>query len=508
MACATSSTTGRPIDLEPDVPTLPASDASGDGTYFLVPRFAPWMRLTAQLGAPAKLTLNDASDKAQLWHVTHDASGAMAIVAAASGAPLHVDDDATDAVSSVAMDVWRSGDDVGGGFAALLRASERALTIRGGVARIAARRELTTQQWRFDRAPDVASIDGIQARLAEQDRETIRVGGRVFAMRDIAKFAPLTSFFVHERAFPCSVEWALGDAQLRRTMRASRTFEPEKRQDDARFTPIVNPSTDDITAHVGTDYYVAVGASRRRGQPLSEAPLYVTVEPLPASVKLHFVYFYAFQGGQPIRSLLSLDPVDAIMGSYGMHEGDIEQVVLEVDPSLQRVLRLTVAAHGDAADYAPREVDFVEGMHPIVRIAFLTHGTRNNRGFQRVDSDPQIVISGVAELMNLHMYPGIVWKPWTTGALRFIGTDTHGVPLNARAWVKFAGRIGAHWTSRYAWSRAADWSPLSGAQRAWIDAVITAAQLFSLVPREKAVSDGTAGFATRSYIQERKPDAR
>jgi len=81
-----------------------------------------------------------------------------------------------------------------------------------------------------------------------------------------------------------------------------------------------------------------------------------------------------------MRSLSALGHFNYTMGSLAEHDGDWEGFTIRLGPDLNEFIYGVTEAHGDMHKYTRSQMDFFEGSHPQIRLAYNSHGVYNGKG--------------------------------------------------------------------------------------------------------------------------------
>lgn len=305
----------------------------------------------------------------------------------------------------------------------------------------------------------------------------------------VATYAPVVRFHVNEQRYPCSIEWLLSSSTLRS-------------HSDPGLS-IASPTQLDLQANSGEAVYVEVNPSQYGGE-VSEpagvtAPMYYALQQYPDVLEVSYVMLYAFQDGQTIRALPIDNEFDCILRTVGMHEGDIERVVLALVPAGTggfEVSRVGYEAHGDVRWYPPGEVAW-EGTHPVVNAALNGHGNRNLQveGERIVDDEVPYVVAITSNVSD----EGLAWRP---DVFRQLGLDASGAPVSDQVWAAFGGRLGVEQTNDVESATHFDGSGLGPFEWAYVDSVGTIAEVFDLLPPSAVHGNGPRGPADRSWVRQ------
>jgi hypothetical protein len=308
----------------------------------------------------------------------------------------------------------------------------------------------------------------------------------------VAAYAPVVRFHENEQMFPCSIEWLLDSSTLRSHADPGLS--------------IVSPTQLDLQIHSGEAVYVDVNPSQYGGeasQPAGvTAPMYYALQQYADVLEISYVMLYAFQDGQTIRALPVHNEFDCIVRTLGMHQGDLERVVVTLVPTGAdgfEVSRVGYEAHGDVRYYPPSELAW-EGSHPVVNSALNGHGNHNLRveGERIVDDEVPCVVAITSNVSD----SGLAWRP---DVFRRLGLDASGAPVSDQVWAAFDGRLGIEQTNEVDSATHFDGSGLGFFEWAFVKAVGTIAKLLNLLPPSAVDGNGPRGPASRPWI--RQPSA-
>ena len=304
----------------------------------------------------------------------------------------------------------------------------------------------------------------------------------------VATYAPVVRFHEHEWTFPCSIEWLVEAGTL-------------KSHSDSGLS-IPSPTQLDLQTHSGVDVYVEVNPSQYGGQVDGAgdvtAPMYYAVQRSPDAIEISYVIVYAFQDGQTIRALPIDNAFDCIVRTVGMHQGDIERVVVALRPVSAggtEVLRVGYEAHGDVRYFAPGEVIW-EGTHPVVNAALGGHGNHNLHveGERIVEDEVPLIVAITANVSD----SGPTWRP---DVFKQLGLDASGTPVSDQIWAAFGGRLGMQQTNDVESATHLDGSNLFCCEWAFVDSVGTTAEILNLLPPAAVDGNGARGPADRPWIR-------
>jgi hypothetical protein len=302
----------------------------------------------------------------------------------------------------------------------------------------------------------------------------------------VRQYAPVVYFHPAESAFPCSIEVLLQNSVLM-----------DRNQPEWQLP---NPTQASLQQYATPNYYLAVSASGFAGTGVT-APMYYAVQQYDDAVQISYVMLYGFQGGQTCRDLLCQD-FDCIVKTLGMHQGDLERVVVTLVPNGQGgydVLRVGYEAHGDVTYYPTQRVTWEDGTHPVVCSALNGHSSYNLLAQGAVIND--FVQPGVVAITSLLSQGGQVWRPYTSGGLKLLGLDANGAPIGDQLWAAFQGRLGDRQTNELDSATYLDGSNLSWADWASVKLIGWGAELLGKFSHSVLNGDGPTGPADRDWVR-------
>jgi hypothetical protein len=305
----------------------------------------------------------------------------------------------------------------------------------------------------------------------------------------VARFAPAVRFHPDEHMFPCSIESLLESSTLRS-------------HSDPGLS-IASPTQHDLQVHCGEDVFVDVAPSQYAGDfgqpPGVTAPMYYALQQYVDVLEISYVMLYAFQDGQTVRALPAFCGFDCIVRTVGMHQGDLERVVVTLVPTGAggfEVSRVGYEAHGDVRYYRPSDIDW-EGSHPVVNVALGGHGSHS----LRVEGE-RIVEEEVAYLLALTANVSDSGPAWEPTDFKQLGLDASGAPVSDQLWAAFDGRLGAEQANDVQSATHFDGSGLGFFEWAYVDSVGTIAELLNLLPPAATQGNGARGPAGRAWVRE------
>jgi hypothetical protein len=246
----------------------------------------------------------------------------------------------------------------------------------------------------------------------------------------------------------------------------------------------------------------------RQGQPLRHghvvAPMYVATQEWDDCVELRYLMLYAHQGGQACRGLPSSNHFNCIVHDLGRHQGDLEWISVLVNLSLDRLLAVGFASHGDLTYFLPGQY-LVEGTHPLVRVALNGHSCRN--GFGKNDDDWIYTFEqpGSFATVDIITKGGPTWRPFEySGGLVLLGLNEVKDPINHQIWVKFSGKIGKTLDNRFVNVTDVDGaSPLKDFEDRWVRNAFDVAKPF--LPSSLQVGEAPDAPGAHDFVRTPRP---
>ena len=324
-----------------------------------------------------------------------------------------------------------------------------------------------------------------------------------FAASDVLKFAPI--FFLHpdEPYLPAGIEYILHGSSIVEAKTG--------------VVQVTEPVQEDLLTYRSSSYQLIIHPDRFAGQPLAgdrvQAPLYCAVQVAAdaAYVDLIFICLYPYNGAQAARVHVPFLHYHCVIECFGQHQGDVETMTVRVSPDFSKILRVRYEAHGDDSWYAPEQVSYLFGTHPVGRISYHSHGTFNARCL--VDNDAHVSRSYGAcgfgvDFIDILAVGGPRWQPFDVdpangrvsdnGQLIFVGLDRGGRPCNDQLWSAFTGRLGGGQWNKFTHIAAVGSKQLSVSQRAW--ATFLTRMVICLGIFKADHGDGSCGLGDRDYI--------
>lgn len=314
---------------------------------------------------------------------------------------------------------------------------------------------------------------------------------QVITREQAARFAPIVTFHPDEKHFPCSVDWLLQRAQLRK-------------RDDADFH-ISAPPQAALAEFNSGDYFLDVSAEAWPGEALDDkhvtTPMYVAAQEWDDCIEITYVMLYAYQGGQTCVGLIG-ELFHAIANHYGKHQGDLEWVAVRVSKDYEQVHSVGYAAHGHVTYYAPQDC-LMEGRHPLVRAALSGHASHNGKDRKPQDWVYSYQLPEVFGITDLFADSGAIWAPHRQPdrMLEIIGLDDAGVPVSDQVWARFRGRLGKREEIRFVNATRLDGGELRFDQTIVVHTIVALGKVLNLIPEDLSEGVGPEGPGARDFVQ-------
>ncbi|MCQ8783245.1 FG-GAP repeat domain-containing protein [Mangrovibrevibacter kandeliae] len=302
----------------------------------------------------------------------------------------------------------------------------------------------------------------------------------------VKTYCPAFYFHDNEGYFPCGIEHLLQGSVL-------------KDRNDPGFSQ-PSPSQADLAAHPADNYYVSIAASQFAGD-LAHAPIYYAVREYQDAVELHYLVLYAFQGGQTCRALRAGTEFNCIVKTLGMHQGDLEHVVVRLVPKSgggYDVLQVGYEAHGDMHFYPTQRVAWEDGTHPVVNVALNGHSSQNR--LVSGDRVTEFEQPGSVAIISALSGSGPSWRPYKTADFKLLGLDGSGQPIGDQVWASFRGRLGDSQDNTMDSATYFDGSNLSSLDWSFVKLTDWAARLFDKYPDDIKHGDGPNGPGGRDWV--------
>ena len=314
----------------------------------------------------------------------------------------------------------------------------------------------------------------------------------IITREQAARFAPIISFHVNERFFPCSIDWLLRRSTLRN-------------KDDQGFA-LRHPQQQDLLTHSGGRYFLDIEAAANPGQPLLEqqvtAPMYVAAQEWDDCIEITYAMLYAYQGGQTCRGLKPDDYFNAVVDNYGHHQGDLEWVSVLASKDYERLLAVGYASHGHVTYYRPQDC-LIEGTHPRARAALNGHASLNGKNKNPEDWVKTDGVPLVVDIIDLISEAGPAWAPYRSPEtmLAIIGLDQDGKPVSDQLWAGFRGRLGIHQENDFTAATQVNGQPLPRQQDDFAKLIIGLGKATGMLPESLRSGDGPEGPGARDFVQ-------
>lgn len=313
----------------------------------------------------------------------------------------------------------------------------------------------------------------------------------IITTEQAARFAPIVSFHVNERFFPCSIDWLLQRSTLRN-------------RDEHGFA-LRHPRQRDLQDHSGGQYFLDIEAAANPGQPLVDgqvaAPMYVAAQEWDDCIEITYVMLYAYQGGQTCRGLKPGDYFNAVVDNYGHHQGDLEWVSVLASKDYERLLAVGYASHGHVTYYRPQDC-LTDGNRPRARAALNGHASLNGKNKNPEDWVKTEGVPLVVDIIDLITEAGPLWEPHRKPVqmLAIIGLDD-GKPVSDQLWAGFCGRLGIHQENNFSRATQVDGEPLPSRHDDFAKLIIALGQVTGLLPESLRSGVGPEGPGARDFVQ-------
>ena len=301
----------------------------------------------------------------------------------------------------------------------------------------------------------------------------------------VKRYAPVVYFHENERYFPCSIEYVLQNSVLKDRNQPSWQFQ--------------DPTQATLQQYHMPNYYVEINPSQFGGMGVT-APIYYAVQEYEDAVQISYLMLYAYQGGQTCRALRVGTEFNCIVKTLGIHQGDLERVVVTLIPREEgqyQVLHVGYEAHGDLKYYPTQRVAW-ENDHPVINIALNGHSCHNmfNEG-ERVTEYEQ---PGSVAIISALSQSGTVWRPSTNNQFKQLGLDSNGNPIGDQVWAAFQGRLGDSQDNELDSATYFDGSNLSAMDWDFVKLTDWAAKLFDKYPENIVHGNGAPGPGGRDWV--------
>ena len=303
----------------------------------------------------------------------------------------------------------------------------------------------------------------------------------------VQQYAPAVYFHPEESAFPCSIEFLLQNSVLR-----------DRNQPQWQLP---DPTQASLQQYAAPNFYLAVSPSGFAGTGVT-APMYYAVQQYESAVQISYVMLYGSHGGQTCRALRAGSEFDCIVKTLGVHQGDLERVVVTLVPDGQggyQVLRVGYEAHGDVTYFPSQSVAWEGGTHPVVCSALNAHSTGNL--LAQGDVIVEFSQPGAVAITAVLSQAGQVWRPYTSGGLKLLGLGENGAPIGDQLWAAFQGRLGDQQTNELDSATYLDGRNLSMWDWAFVKLIDLLARLLGKYPPAILTGDGPTGPAARDWVR-------
>ncbi|MDT7687442.1 MAG: hypothetical protein QOE46_201, partial [Acidobacteriota bacterium] len=303
----------------------------------------------------------------------------------------------------------------------------------------------------------------------------------------VKQYAPAVYFHDNEQFFPCSIEYLLQNGVL------------QDRNQPGWQVP--NPTQATLQQYNAQNYYVAINQSQFAGE-LSAAPMYYAVQEYRDAVEISYLMLYAYQGGQTCRALRAGTEFNCIVKTLGIHQGDLERVVVTLLPTSDgqyRPFRVGYEAHGDVTYFPKQRVSWEDTTHPVVNVALNGHSTHNM--LMSGDRVTEFKQPGSVAVISALSGSGQVWRPYTSSEFKQLGLNQDGTPIGDQAWAAFQGRLGDSQDNELDSATYFDGSNLSSLDWSFVKLTDWAARLFDKYPENLKHGNGPNGPGGRSWVK-------
>ncbi|MBI3443792.1 MAG: VCBS repeat-containing protein [Magnetospirillum sp.] len=290
-------------------------------------------------------------------------------------------------------------------------------------------------------------------------------------------------FHPNEQYFPCSIEYLLQNSTLLDNNNPGWTHS--------------GPTQQDLANYKSDNFYVSIAESQFTGTPT--APMYYAVQQYSDVIEISYLMLYAYQGGQTCRALRAGSHFSCIVKTLGIHQGDLERVVVTLRPLSgggYEVVRVGYEAHGDVTWYSPHLVPWQDGTHPKVSVALNGHSCHifeDNEIFEFEVTDIVAIVSATSTT-------GRAWTPYTNSEFKQLGLDSSGTPINDQVWAAFTGRLGISQGNSLDSATYYDGSNLSALDWDYVCIVCFTAKILGMLPSSVTHGDGPSGPGGRSWV--------
>jgi hypothetical protein len=306
----------------------------------------------------------------------------------------------------------------------------------------------------------------------------------------VKQYAPVLRFHPNEKYFPCSIEFLLQNGWLR--------------DNNNKDWNIVNPAQTDLQQYCAENYYVQINPSQYPGMCTNNvvsAPLYYAVQEFTDIIEITYIFLYAYQGGQTVRALRAGTEFNCIVNDFGIHQGDLETIVVRLVPQGTggySVLDAVYSAHGNES-YLPTQRIEWSGTHPVVDVALNLHGSYSMKA--QGDTVTDFEQPGILAIIDSMATGGVEWATYNSAQVLQLGLDNNNVPVSDQVWAAFAGRLGIQQTNSLTSATYFDGSNLKSADWTFVKMIHWTAELLNKYPDDIVHGNGPTGPGNREWIR-------
>lgn len=279
------------------------------------------------------------------------------------------------------------------------------------------------------------------------------------------------------------------------------------------YAPIQNPTQSDL-ANCGPDpdFWININDSQWRAdnQP-GPTTLYYAVQQDAAHWYVHYIFLYAGQHGQTVRSEFPLSQFNTQLWSVGEHPGDLERFMIKLQKgpggtSVAGIEGVEYEAHGNVKVYNPNQVEWIDTTHAMVSIGLNNHSTWNEKIEGSPVADEGGNIPSVALIGNFFGNSfgdgSIMWYPYSQKGTAFIqlGLDAAGKPINDQIWATFKGRMGDSYATGLNGASYFSGGGLSTFNWGYVSAIWEIATSKGLIGDGLLFADGPRGPGDRAWV--------
>jgi hypothetical protein len=279
----------------------------------------------------------------------------------------------------------------------------------------------------------------------------------------------------------------------------------------APFPPILNPTQSDL-ANCGSDpnFWININdAQWRAGNQPGANTLYYAIQQDATHWYIHYLFLYAGQRGQTVRSLFPLAQFNAQLWSVGEHPGDLERVMMKLNKSpdgtsVASIEGVQYEAHGNFHDYTFDQVDWIDGTHALVSVALNNHSNWNEKieGSPVADNNIPLVALIGNFLGGSFGDTSIMWNPYSDAGTTFteLGIDADGKPINDQIWATFLGRMGDSYVTSLKGGSSFGGVDLSTFDWGYVETIWSIAVAKGIVSGGLLHADGPGGPGGRAWV--------